>query len=355
MPVVILHGTPKFRASPFRRAPDLRYVSSFSYYSPLVQRRGWLWRSVELLQTGKSNHVVDGAAVARVEALVDVPSQRSAILFALLAVYVVWGSTYLAMHYALQGIPPLLMAGTRFTIAGALLYAFLRVRGEPAPTRAGWRAAAIVGALLLAGGNGVLAIGLELGVGTGLAALLVATVPLLSAIFSGLWGTWPTRREWLGIVAGFLGVAWLQHAGPVGTPAAGLVVLVAAASWAYGSIWSRRLPLPPGLMSSAAQMLAGGVLLLILGLARGERVVALPGTQALWALAYLVVFGSFVAYSSYLYLLRTVRPALATSYAYVNPVVAVGLGVAFAGESMDLAGFSAMLLTLGGVVLVLRR
>lgn len=284
-----------------------------------------------------------------------VPHRRYAVMLALFAVYVLWGSSYLAMHYALRGIPPLLMAGIRFTIAGSLLYAFLRARGEPAPDRAGWRAAAIVGAMLLAGGNGFVAIGLKLGVGTGMAALLIATVPLLASIFAGLSGMWPTRKEWLGIVLGFLGIACLQRGAHAGPPAAGLVVLLAAASWAYGSIWSRRLPLPSGLMSSATQMLTGGLLLLLLGLGRGEHIVALPDIHAVGALVYLIVFGSFIAYSSYLYLLKSVRPALATSYAYVNPVVAVALGIAFAGETMDLVGVSAMLLTLGGVVLVLRR
>ena len=169
-------------------------------------------------------------------------------LLALVAVYVIWGSTYLGIKFAIQGFPPLMMAGLRFTLAGTLLYVLLRVRGARLPTRREWGASAVVGGLLLVGGNG---------------SVMVATVPLWAALFAGLWGQWPTRLEWLGLALGFGGVALLNLEGEVrASPVGALLLLLAPFLWALGSIWSRYLPLPPGGMAAAAQMLAGGGLLL---------------------------------------------------------------------------------------------
>jgi len=274
------------------------------------------------------------------------------VVLALLAVYVVWGSTYLAIRIALEGFPPFLMAGLRFLLAGGVLYLVLRLRGAPAPRRQQWGSAALVGGLLLLGGNGGVVMA-EQWVASGLTALGVATVALWSAIFAGLWGQWPRRLEWVGLAVGFAGVALLNLEGNLrASPAGAVALLVATMSWALGSMWSRHLDLPAGLMASAAQMLAGGGLLLLASVTIGEKVPRAVPARPLLALAYLVVFGSWVGFSAYLYLLRRVRPAVATSYAYVNPVIAMTLGVAFAGERVTLTEWVAMPVILGGVALV---
>lgn len=274
------------------------------------------------------------------------------VVLALLAVYVVWGSTYLAIRIALEGFPPFLMAGLRFLLAGGVLYLVLRLRGAPAPRRQQWGSAALVGGLLLLGGNGGVVMA-EQWVASGLTALGVATVALWSTIFAGLWGQWPRRLEWVGLAVGFAGVALLNLEGNLrASPAGAVALLVATMSWALGSMWSRHLDLPAGLMASAAQMLAGGGLLLLASVTIGEKVPRAVPARPLLALAYLVVFGSWVGFSAYLYLLRRVRPAVATSYAYVNPVIAMTLGVAFAGERVTLTEWVAMPVILGGVALV---
>jgi drug/metabolite transporter (DMT)-like permease len=191
-------------------------------------------------------------------------------------------------------------------------------------------------------------------VASGLAALGVATVALWSAIFAGLWGQWPRRLEWVGLAVGFAGVALLNLEGNLrASPAGAIALLVATTSWALGSMWSRHLDLPSGLMASAAQMLTGGGLLLLASVLVGERVPRAVPARPVLALAYLVVFGSWVGFSAYLYLLRRVRPAVATSYAYVNPAIAMALGVAFAGERITLSEWVAMPVILGGVALVM--
>ena len=280
--------------------------------------------------------------------------RRPWVWLALLSVYLIWGSTYLAIKLAIEGgFPPFLGAGVRFIIAGAILYIIGRAQGIPSPTPIQWRAATIVGALLLLGGNGGVSFAEAQGITSGLAAVWIATMPLWAALFAGLWGKWPTKLEWIGLAVGLVGVGLLNfeknlQANPLGAAA----LLASTICWALGSVWSRRLSLPRGLMASGAEMLAGGVLLLALSQFLGEKLTVMPTEQAWWALGYLVVFGSLVAYSAYIYLLGNVRPAMATSYAYVNPMVAVGLGVILAGESVTPVGLVAMVIILGAVGLV---
>jgi drug/metabolite transporter (DMT)-like permease len=277
---------------------------------------------------------------------------RFLILLSLLALYIIWGSTYLAMRIALLGFPPFLMAGVRFLIAGSILFLILRVRGNRAPTRKQWIGAAIIGTLLLAGGNGGVAFS-EQWVSTGLASVGIAAVPLWTALFAGLWGRWPTRIEWFGLGLGFSGVLLLNFGNGVwANPMGAIALLLAPIFWALGSAWSQHISLPAGLMSSSAQMLVGGVVLILLSMVTREGTPNLTISQSLWAMAYLVVFGSLVAFSAYGYLLRHVSPALATSYAYVNPMVAVGLGVILAGEHLSTLEIVAILVTLTGVGLV---
>jgi len=277
---------------------------------------------------------------------------RWGVLISLFALYIIWGSTYLGMRFALESFPPFLMAGIRFVIAGAILYTFLRVRGVAAPTRPQILGSTIIGILLLAGGNGGVSFA-EQWVSSGLAAVGVAAVPLWAALFIGLMGRWPKRIEWVGLGLGFVGVIFLNlENGVWANPIGAVALLLAPMCWALGSALSSRVSLPPGLMASATQMLIGGTFLLVLGLLLGERIHTVPTANAVWAMVFLILFGSLIAFSAYGYLLRTVRPALATSYAYVNPAVAVGLGVLFAGEHITLIGVLAMVVILLGVGLV---
>lgn len=281
----------------------------------------------------------------------DPKSGRAGIIVALLCTWVVWGSTYLAMRIGLEGFPPFLMAAIRFLISGVLLYAILRVRGAPHPTAAQWGGALLVGALLLGGGNGGVVFA-EQWVTSGLAALGVATVPLWAALFAGLWGQWPSRREWMGLALGFAGMILLSLDGDLRAKPLGLIaLLISALCWAFGSVWSRRLPQPPGIMASAAQMFCGGIVLVAAGLAHGEHMSHLPAARPLLAMVYLV-FGAIVGFSAYVYLLKRVRPALATSNSYVNPVIAVALGALLAGERLTPSGVGALCLILAGVALV---
>jgi drug/metabolite transporter (DMT)-like permease len=278
--------------------------------------------------------------------------KRIFIILSLLSLYILWGGTYLAMRIALQGFPPFILAGVRQLTAGILLFLFLWLRKHELPTRKQWLTAIVVGGLLLVVGNGGVVFA-EQWVSSGLAALALGAIPLWAAVFSGLFGRWPTRVEWFGLGLGFSGLVLLNlenglHANPIGA----IVLFIAPIGWAFGSILSQHLPSPKGLMASASQMLAGGVLLFIVGFATGEHMTSMPGPRPLAAMAYLIIGGSLIAFSAYGYLLRNVRPALATSYAYVNPLVAVGLGVAVAGEQITIIGVLAMLTILSGVGLV---
>lgn len=278
-----------------------------------------------------------------------------AVAVALAAVYVVWGSTYYAMRLALGGLPPFLMAGGRFLLAGAILYGALRLRGAPSPTRRGWLAAAKVGGLLLVVGNGAVAYAQQW-VNSSLAAVVVSTMPLWAALFARLVGQRPSRAEWLGLLIGFIGVVILNAGGELNAqgPRA-MVLLIAPVSWAIGSVWSRRLPLPAGPMASAAQMLVAGAGMLLIGALRGEHVMHAPPPSAIAAFFYLVVFGSLVGFSAYTWLLTHVRPALATSYAYVNPLIALLLGGGLGGEHISrLTVVAATVIIVGVGVLNLR-
>ena len=271
---------------------------------------------------------------------------------ALFALYIIWGSTYLGMRFALASFPPFIMAAVRFLTAGALLYVVMRARGAANPTRRQWLGAALVGTLLLAGGNAGVGFA-EQWVASGVAAVAVAAIPLWAAFLVGLTGRWPSRIELVGLGLGFVGVILLNLGNNVWTtPLGAIALLLGPLCWASGSVLSTRVALPPGLMSSAAQMLVGGVVTFVIALLTGEHMTHLPTRNALLAMIFLIIFGSLVAFSAYGYLLRRVRPTLATSYAYVNPVVAVGLGAAFAGERITLVGVLAMFVILTGVALV---
>lgn len=271
---------------------------------------------------------------------------------ALATVYLVWGSTYLAIKVALESFAPLFMCAVRFLVAGGVLYGALRLLGHAAPTRDESRAAAIMAAFLLVGGTGCVVLA-EQWVDSGMTALIVAATPLWTALFAALRGGWPTRREGLGLVVGFLGVASLHlDANLAVRPLGAGLLLVASSSWAYGSLLGSTLSLPRGLMAPAVEMLWGGLYLAGMSLVFEPLPAAWPTGRAAAALAYLASFGSIAAFSAYLYLLAHARPALASSYAYVNPVVALALGWGLAGEPIAPGTGWAALLVVVGVVLV---
>lgn len=268
----------------------------------------------------------------------------SRVLAAFAAVYLLWGSTYLAIRFAIESLPPLLMAGVRFLLAGAVLYASMRLRGQPAPERRHWAAAALIGGLLLLGGNGGVTLA-ERTVPSGVAALLVAMVPLWMVLVDWLrpGGVRPTRRVIAGLAVGFVGMivlvgpSELAGAGKV-DPRGAALVLCGSLAWSIGSIYARGAVLPKNaFVATGMEMMCGGALLLLAGAARGELSGLDPSAftgRSLAAFAYLVVFGSLVGFTAYIWLLGVSTPARVSTYAYVNPVVAVFLGWALAGEPL---------------------
>lgn len=291
----------------------------------------------------------------RVSGVTDAPAAaapRLLVPLALVGVYLIWGSTYYGIRVALESFPPFLMAAIRFPIAGGLMLAFLRWRGVPLPTRRQWFNCLVTGSLLLGLGNGLVCYA-EQSVASGIAAVAVASVALFIALFAGLYGHWPSRMEWLGLIVGFVGVVVLNFGGDLrGSPLGALALVVATIGWAFGSVWSRHQDMPQPMMSAAAQMLCGGACLALIALARGEHLTAWPTPHALVAITYLMIAGSLLGFSAYVYLLHHTRPALASSYAYVNPPVAVLIGVLLAGEHIDLLEICGMVVILAGVAAI---
>ena len=285
--------------------------------------------------------------------------QRWKIVIAFLAVYVFWGMTYLAMRVAVEDIPPYLMAGSRFILAGTLLYGWSRQRGEGPPTLRQWRAAAVVGGFLLLGGNASVAWA-EQRVPSGLAALLIGVMPIWMVAMDWLRsGSRPSKQVVSGLLLGAIGVALLvlPQNGRNGIDLLGAAVLVlAAASWAWGSVISRSAPLPASpFLATSMEMLGGGAICLIVAILAGElrdfSVVQISGRAAL-AWLFLVVFGSLVAFTAYIWLLGAVSIAKAGTYAYVNPIVAVILGWAILDEPITVRTVIAAVVILAGVALV---
>jgi len=271
---------------------------------------------------------------------------------ALVAVYIVWGSTYLGIKFMVQTIPPLGGNGIRMLIAGGVLYVAVRRSGSPHPTKRQWRNGALMGSLLFVGGLGQVAVAESIGIGSGVAATAIAMTPVWASLIGGLFGDWQSRREWLGLVTGIAGVVVLSQEGDFKAVPVGLaLVVIAPVLWSLGSVWSNHLDLPNSNMRTALFMLGGGSGLMIASLLTREAYIAPSLTSAL-ALIYLITFGSLVAFSAYAYLLRSVRPSLATSYAYVNPVVAMALGVWLGGERLTGAGLIALPLIVVAVSLI---
>ncbi|NOY22939.1 MAG: drug/metabolite exporter YedA [Acidobacteria bacterium] len=260
-------------------------------------------------------------------------------------VYLIWGSTYLAIRFAVETLPPFLMAGIRFLVAGTLLYGWMRIRGAKRPTFRHWKSTAIVGGLLLLGGNGGV-VWAEQIVPSGITALMIATVPLWMVLLYWMspGGKRPSLQVWIGVVIGFFGIVLLVN--PFASvnsfrvdPVGAAVLCFATISWSIGSIYSRNAPMPPeSLLATAMEMLTGGFLLTLAGTVSGEwnhLNLAAASFRSLVSVAYLIVFGSLVAFSAYTWLLKHTTPARVSTYAYVNPVIAVFLGWALAGETVN--------------------
>lgn len=280
-------------------------------------------------------------------------SRMLLIAGALFCTYFIWGSTYLAIRFGIESFPPFLMAGTRFTIAGVILYGVMRYLGAPNPTKQQWLGAGAVGILLPALGNGTVCY-VQQTVSSSLAALSIATAPIWMAIFSSIWGHKITAQEWLGIAVGFFGIVLLNVGGSLhGDIASALLLIFAAASWSFGSVWSKHLAMPQGLMASAAQMLVGGLVLLLMSAWQGETWPQNISVKSWGAMLFLIVLGSLVAYSAYQYLLKTVRPLVASSNTFVNPAVAFILGIWLANEQVTPNEYMALAVILVGVFLVL--
>jgi drug/metabolite transporter (DMT)-like permease len=287
---------------------------------------------------------------------------RLALFVAFAIVYVVWGSTYLAIRFAIETLPPFLMASARFFVAGAALYAWARIFGGAVrPNAAQWRATAVVGVLLLLGGNG-LVVWAEHRVPSGIAALIIGIEPCIVVLLDWLrpTGVRPTRRVVAGLVLGLVGLVWLV--GPDTILGGGRIdflgavaLVLASLSWAVGSIYSRHASMPSPFLSSGMQMLAGAVSLLLLGVALGEPASfewAAVSLKSVLGWIYLIVFGSIVGFSTYIWLLRVTTLARASTYAYVNPVVAVVLGWLLADEPLTLRMLVAVGVIVSGVALI---
>ncbi|MGZ3331807.1 MAG: EamA family transporter [Gemmatimonadaceae bacterium] len=289
-------------------------------------------------------------------------ASRAQIIAAFASIYVIWGSTYLAIRYAVETIPPFVMGGVRFLISGTILYLWSRYRGAPKPTRLHWRNATVAGGFLLLGGNGAV-IWAEQFVPSGLTALLVSILPFWLVIIE--WVRPPRKRPsgavLVGLILGFVGIIVLVGPSSAGghgnvAPLGALVLIIGSLSWAIGSFWSRDAQLPEsGLLTTGMEMLGGGALLMIIGALSGEfaqlDVHAVSKASAI-GLLYLVTFGSLLGFTSYIWLLDKVSPARLGTYAYVNPLVAVMLGWAIAGERLSIRTGVAAAIVICAVALI---
>src|SRR5213082_2883468 len=287
------------------------------------------------------------------------------IVIAFAALYLIWGSTYLGIRFAIETIPPFLMAGTRFLIAGLIMYAIAWSQGIGKSSWANWRTSLIIGACLLLGGNGGVTIS-EKYIDSGLAAVIVAIVPIYIVLLGWASGMAqrPTAAVWVGLVGGFIGVGILlgpslrfssndEHGPAIGMS----ILLVSSFLWSAGSLYSRAAKHAASpFMTAAQQMICGGMLLLLAGIVTGELPQFHPSSiwfSSLIAFIYLVLIGAVVGYTAYIWLLRHCEPAKVATYAYVNPIVAVLLGAAFAGESVTPRVLIAAALIIGSVAIVI--
>ena len=293
--------------------------------------------------------------------LASAPAPRKPTLLvpALLACYLVWGSTYLAIRFALASFAPFFQMGTRFLAAGILLMGWVLWRRKtgsaPLPTLREWRNALVVGTLMLGGGMGLTAVASQ-HIGSGLIAAFIAVTPMMVCGWGLLFGQKPGRLELAGMVVGVAGVLLLVRGASFSASPVGVAAIAGATlAWSLGSVLqTTKLPLAAGPTGFASEMLCGGAVLMLISLAMGEQWSRPMQPLAVAAWLYLVVFGSLIAFSAYLYLLANASPAMATSYAFVNPLIALFLGVAVASESVTGPEWIACIVVLAGVFLIFR-
>lgn len=276
----------------------------------------------------------------------------SHVFAALMAVYLIWGSTYLAIKFALPDYPPFLLTGTRMLIAGSLMLTWLWYKKTPLPKPEQWKSLIVLALIMTVLCNAFVNVA-EQTVSSGVVAIGVAAMPLWAGLFSALRGYHPSRIEWSGLIIGFLGVIWLNIGSELRVSTVGLLcVLAAPLGWAWGSMWSKGRDLPDSLALSAWQMALGSVMSLTIGFVIGERFTHVPSFEGTMAMLYLAMFGSIIAYSAFVWLIKHVRPALATSYAYVNPPIALFLGYFLLNEPVNSHTVVAMLLIITSIVIV---
>jgi len=293
----------------------------------------------------------------------ETPASRGALVTAFAIIYLVWGSTYLAMHVAVKSMPPFTMAAGRFLLAGLLLYAFMRLRGATAPTSRQWRDNAVSGTLLLLGGNGLVAWALHY-LPSGVTALIIGISPVFFVLIEWAWpgGKRPTLLTFFGLVLGFGGAAWLaapwEHAkaGESLHPGALAALVLASFLWPLGSIIARHAKNPaPLFVASALQMICGGVALAVAAAMSGELAewkLAAISARSGWAFVYLVIVGSLVGFSTFVWLMKHSTPTRVSTYAYVNPVVAVFLGWLLLDEEVKRRTILSAAVIVGGVILI---
>ncbi|MFO0628929.1 MAG: EamA family transporter [Polyangiales bacterium] len=279
-------------------------------------------------------------------------SLRARTVVALLTLYLVWSSTYLALRYVVAALPPMLTGALRFGLAGAVLFAVQRLRGAPGPARRDWGAAALSGALLFTAANGMLCVA-ETRVPSSVAAVACATTPLFVVVLGALRGDRPRAGEIAGVLLGLAGVLVLGVGEFVSAAGVrGLLLLLSPLAWAWGTVVARRAEPASSVTFAAQQMVCGAASNLAVGLALGEGIPAQVPAAAVGGFAWLVLFGSVVAFPAFAFLVRHARPAVATSYAYVNPVLAVILGAALGGERLPPSTLAALALVCVAVLAV---
>lgn len=291
------------------------------------------------------------AAAPRRTLLPPLPFAPS-VVAALLTVYLIWSSTFFVLRFLVAELPPLATSGVRFLLAGLILYAFLRLRGAAAPTPRQWVISVIAGTLMFFVGNGLVAIAAR-EVPSGMTAMSIGSVPLFLSVMEAPFGQRPTAMQWVGIALGFAGVACIGLSEAHASPTALALLLLAAIGWASASLIVRRAAMPSGLMAGASQLIGGGATLILGGLAMGERFDRMPSWTAGLAFVYLLVFGSIIAFSAAVHLLQNAPASIATSYAYVNPVLAVVIGTTLGGERLAPSALLAGLLVVAGVALLM--
>jgi|ERR1035437_987626 drug/metabolite transporter (DMT)-like permease len=274
------------------------------------------------------------------------------LIISIILLYTTWSSTYLAIRVAVRTIPPLIMTSSRFIIAGMLMYLLALMRGEKQPAPKEWLAAALIGTILFLMSNVLLCVA-EQTVDSGVSAIAVSSGALWMCLFSGFFGKWPSRIEWLGIITGFAGILILNLGGTAkGNLSGGLVLILSAMIWSFGSVLSKKIRVPSGFMGSGIEMFFGGLASLITAVLLRQNFNIHPSAESITALIYLIIVGGMVGFSSFMYVLQNARPALASSYAYVNTIGAVFLGAILLKEKISASEIGALIVVVAGVVIV---